>query len=54
MPIEMFETAQHIGSRVPFLVAKEVLPAMHERGEGSFLIISNNPQNQKSDIMTCI
>ena len=42
MPVEMFETAQHIASRGPFLVAKEVLPAMRERGEGSFLI-SNNP-----------
>ncbi len=42
MPVELFETAQHIASRGPFLVAKEVLPAMRERGEGSFLI-SNNP-----------
>ncbi len=42
MPVELFETAQHISSRGPFLVAKEVLPAMRERGEGSFLI-SNNP-----------
>jgi NAD(P)-dependent dehydrogenase (short-subunit alcohol dehydrogenase family) len=42
MPVEMFETAQHIASRGPFLVAKEVLPYMRERGEGSFLI-SNNP-----------
>ena len=44
MPVEMFETAQHISSRGPFLVAKEVLPAMRERGEGSFLI-SNNPSS---------
>ena len=42
MPVELFETAQHIASRGPFLVAKEVLPYMRERGEGSFLI-SNNP-----------
>jgi len=42
MPVELFETAQHIASRGPFLVAKEVLPAMRERGEGSFLI-SNTP-----------
>ena len=34
MPYEMFETAQHISSSGPFLVAKEVLPAMRERGEG--------------------
>ena len=44
IPVEMFETAQHIASRGPFLVAKEVLPAMRERGEGSFLI-SNNPSS---------
>src|SRR5271157_418379 len=36
IPVEMFDTAQHISSRGPFLVAKEVLPAMRERGEGSF------------------
>ena len=42
MPLEIFETAQHITSRGPFLVAQEVLPAMRQRGEGSFLI-SNNP-----------
>ena len=42
VPLEIFETAQHISSRGPFLVAKEVLPYMRERGEGSFLI-SNNP-----------
>ncbi len=41
IPLEMFETAQHISSRGPFLVAKEVLPAMRERGEGSFLITNN-------------
>ncbi|MFQ6027775.1 MAG: SDR family oxidoreductase [Dehalococcoidia bacterium] len=44
IPVEMFETAQHIASRGPFLVAKEVLPAMRERGHGSFLI-SNNPSS---------
>jgi len=41
MPVEIFETAQHIASRGPFLVAKEVLPSMRERGEGSFLISNN-------------
>ena len=44
MPLEMFETAQHVASRGPFLDAKEVLPAMRERGEGSILI-SNNSQS---------
>ena len=41
MPIEIFDTAQHISSRGPFLVAKEVLPAMREKGAGSFLISNN-------------
>ena len=39
---EMYETTQHIASSGPFLVAKEVLPAMRERGEGSILF-SNTP-----------
>lgn len=43
-PLEVFETAQHISSSGPFLVAKEVLPAMRERGEGTILI-SNNPSS---------
>jgi NAD(P)-dependent dehydrogenase (short-subunit alcohol dehydrogenase family) len=42
IPVEMFETAQHIASRGPFLVAKEVLPAMRKRGEGSFFITNNS------------
>ena len=42
MPVELFEIAQHVASRGPFLVAKEVLPAMRERGEGSFLISNNS------------
>ena len=41
IPVEMFETAQHIASKGPFLVAKEVLPAMREKGEGSFIITNN-------------
>ena len=41
IPTEMFETAQHIASRGPFLVAKAALPAMRERGGGSFLITNN-------------
>src|ERR1700730_17285131 len=35
IPVEMFDTAQHIASRGPFLVAKEVLPAMRRKGQGS-------------------
>jgi NAD(P)-dependent dehydrogenase (short-subunit alcohol dehydrogenase family) len=41
VPLEIFETAQHIASRGPFLVAKEVLPAMRKRGGGTFLISNN-------------
>jgi NAD(P)-dependent dehydrogenase (short-subunit alcohol dehydrogenase family) len=41
VPLEIFETAQHIPSRGPFLVAQEVLPAMRRRGSGSFLISNN-------------
>jgi len=42
IPVEMFDTAQHIASRGPFLVAKEVLPAMREKGHGSFLFSNNS------------
>ncbi len=41
MPLEIFETAQHLTGRGPFLVAKEVLPAMRKRSEGTFLITNN-------------
>jgi len=40
-PVDLFDTAQHIASRGPFPVAKEVLPAMRQRGSGSFLISNN-------------
>ena len=42
VPLDIFETAQHVASRGPFLVAKEVLPAMRKRGAGSFLISNNS------------
>jgi len=42
IPVEMFDTAQHIASRGPFLVAKEVLPAMRRRGAGSFFFTNNS------------
>ena len=42
IPFEIFETAQHISSSGPFLVMKEVLPAMRKRGEGSILISNNS------------
>ena len=41
IPFEMFETAQHIASSGPFLVAKEALPAMRQRGAGTILISNN-------------
>jgi len=41
IPTELFDTAQHIASRGPFLVAKQVLPAMREAGRGTFLISNN-------------
>jgi NAD(P)-dependent dehydrogenase (short-subunit alcohol dehydrogenase family) len=41
VPFEIFETADHISCRGPFLVAREVLPAMRRRGSGSFLISNN-------------
>lgn len=41
IPVEMFDTAQHIASRGPFLVARTILPAMRARGGGSFLITNN-------------
>jgi NAD(P)-dependent dehydrogenase (short-subunit alcohol dehydrogenase family) len=41
MPLEIFETAQHIASRGPFLVAREVLPAMRRRGQGSLFFTNN-------------
>jgi NAD(P)-dependent dehydrogenase (short-subunit alcohol dehydrogenase family) len=41
IPVDMFDTAQHIASRGPFLVAKEVLPAMRVRGAGSFFFSNN-------------
>ena len=42
IPFEIIETAQHISVTGPLLVAQEVLPAMRERGEGSFLISNNS------------
>lgn len=42
IPTELFDTAMHIASRGPFLVAKEVLPAMRAAGEGSLLFTNNS------------
>ena len=42
IPFEMLETAQHISVSGPFLVAKEVLSSMRERGEGTILFSNNS------------
>jgi NAD(P)-dependent dehydrogenase (short-subunit alcohol dehydrogenase family) len=42
VPVEMFDTAQHIASRGPFLVAREALPAMRRKGQGSFFFSNNS------------
>ena len=42
IPVEMFDVTQHIACRGPFLVAKEVLPAMRQKGEGSFFFSNNS------------
>ncbi|MBM3649277.1 MAG: SDR family oxidoreductase, partial [Alphaproteobacteria bacterium] len=42
VPVETFDIAHHIASRGPFLVAKEVLPAMRKRGAGSFFFSNNS------------
>jgi NAD(P)-dependent dehydrogenase (short-subunit alcohol dehydrogenase family) len=52
IPIEMFDTAHHIASRGPFLVAKEVLPAMRKKGEGSFLFSNNSSSLRGKKRMT--
>lgn len=41
IPTEMFDTAQNIASRGPFLVAKAVMPGMRARGRGSFFFTNN-------------
>lgn len=41
VPVEILDTGLDISCRGPFLVAKEVLPAMRERGEGSFFFTNN-------------
>jgi NAD(P)-dependent dehydrogenase (short-subunit alcohol dehydrogenase family) len=42
VPVEILDTALHVACRGPFLVAKEVLPAMHQRGSGSFFFSNNS------------
>jgi NAD(P)-dependent dehydrogenase (short-subunit alcohol dehydrogenase family) len=42
IPVEMLDTAMHIASRGPFLVAKEVMPSMRQKGHGSFFFSNNS------------
>ncbi|HSV81634.1 MAG TPA: SDR family oxidoreductase [Ramlibacter sp.] len=44
MPVEIFDAVHHIAARGPFLVAKEVLPAMRKAGTGT-LLFTNNPMS---------
>ncbi|MGC2413732.1 MAG: SDR family NAD(P)-dependent oxidoreductase [Stellaceae bacterium] len=52
IPIEMFDTTQHIACRGPFLVAKEVLPAMRKKGAGSFFFSNNSSSLRGKKRMT--
>src|SRR5580693_742719 len=42
VPVEMLDIGLHISARGPFLVAKEVLPAMRKKGAGSFFFSNNS------------
>jgi NAD(P)-dependent dehydrogenase (short-subunit alcohol dehydrogenase family) len=42
VPVEILDTGLHIAARGPFLVAKEVLPAMRQKGSGSFFFSNNS------------
>jgi NAD(P)-dependent dehydrogenase (short-subunit alcohol dehydrogenase family) len=50
--VEMFDTTQHIASRGPFLIAKEVLPAMRKKGAGSFFFSNNSKSLRGKKRMT--
>ena len=52
IPVEMFDIAHHIANRGIFLVAKEALPAMRKKGQGSFLISNNNKSLRGTKRMT--
>src|SRR5919109_4010003 len=52
VPVEILETALHIACRGPFLVAKEVLPAMWKKGAGSFFFTNNSSSLRGKKRMT--
>ena len=52
VPDEIFETAMAIACRGPFLVAKQILPAMRKRGSGSFFFSNNSSSLRGKKRMT--
>jgi NAD(P)-dependent dehydrogenase (short-subunit alcohol dehydrogenase family) len=52
VPVEILDTALHIACRGPFLVAKEVLPAMRKKGSGSFFFSNNSSSLRGKKRMT--
>src|SRR5487761_1583 len=52
VPVEILDTALHIACRGPFLVAKEVLPAMRKNGQGSFFFSNNSSSLRGKKRMT--
>ena len=50
--VEMLDTAMHIASRGPFLVAKEVLPSMRKKNRGSFFFSNNSSSLRGKKRMT--
>lgn len=52
VPVEILDTGLHISARGPFLVAKEVLPAMRKKGGGSFFFSNNSSSMRGKKRMT--
>jgi NAD(P)-dependent dehydrogenase (short-subunit alcohol dehydrogenase family) len=52
VPVEILDTGLHIAARGPFLVAKEVLPAMRKKGAGSFFFSNNSSSLRGKKRMT--
>jgi NAD(P)-dependent dehydrogenase (short-subunit alcohol dehydrogenase family) len=52
VPVEILDTGLHISARGPFLVAKEVLPAMRKKGGGSFFFSNNSSSLRGKKRMT--
>jgi NADP-dependent 3-hydroxy acid dehydrogenase YdfG len=50
--VEILDTGLHIAARGPFLVAKEVLPAMRKKGAGSFFFSNNSSSLRGKKRMT--